>query len=291
MVKVTAPAVSGVIDSHAHIDFDHYTDDRDAMLGRMHDAGVSDVICIGTRLTHQDGPRKMAEYADNIWFTAGVHPNHAHDQDDYDNLDAYRAAVDHQRCVGIGEAGLDYFYTRSDPERQMTSFKLQLQVAAETGLPIVIHSRDADQDMAETLEAQARKSDVKGVMHCFSSGAELAERALKIGFYISFSGILTFKNTDSLRAIAKTVPLDRVLVETDAPYLSPEPLRGVKRNEPAHVVHTLARLAALHDMPVQDMADITAANTRRLFHKMNASGDEPIKGTSGQGVSGQGVVI
>ena len=267
-MSISWPAVTGVIDSHAHIDFDHYTDDRDAMLARMADAGVSDVICIGTRLTHQDGPRQMAEYADNIWFTAGVHPNHAHDQHDYDNIDAYRAAVDHARCVGIGEAGLDYFYTKSDPDRQMTSFKIQLDVAAETGLPIVIHSRDADQDMAKTIEDAAAKSDVKGVMHCFSSGAELAERAVQIGFYISFSGILTFKNTQSLRDIAKTVPLDRVLVETDAPYLSPEPMRNIKRNEPAHVVHTLACLAELHDMDVQELAAITAANTRRLFHKM-----------------------
>ena len=211
MAEITLPNVGGVIDSHAHIDFDHYSDDRDEMLARMRDAGVSDVICIGTRLTHQHGPRQMAEYADNIWFTAGVHPNHAHDQDDYDNIDAYRAAVDHPRCVGIGEAGLDYFYTKSDPERQMTSFKIQLQVAAEKSLPIVIHSRDADQDMAETIENAASKTDVTGVMHCFSSGAELAERALKIGFYISFSGILTFKNTENLREIAKTVPLDRVL--------------------------------------------------------------------------------
>ena len=268
-MSIIKPEVDGVIDSHAHIDFDHYSDDRDDMLARMKDAGVSDVICIGTRLSHQHGPREMAEYADNIWFTAGVHPNHAHDQDDYDNIDAYRIAVDHARCVGIGEAGLDYFYNKSDPERQMISFKIQLQVAAETGLPIVIHSRDADQDMAETIEDAARKSDVNGVMHCFSSSQELAERALKIDFYISFSGILTFKNTQSLRDIAKTVPLDRVLVETDAPYLSPEPLRNIKRNEPALVVHTLACLADLHGMDVQEMAQITAENTKRLFHKMS----------------------
>ncbi len=265
---ITMPDVKGVIDSHAHIDFDHYLDDRDDMIQRMTNAGVSDVICIGTRLTHQSGPRQMAEYADNIWFTAGVHPNHAHDQDDYDNIDAYRAAVDHPRCVGIGEAGLDYFYTKSDPERQMTSFKLQLQVARETGLPIVIHSRDADQDMAKTIEDAAAEADLKGVMHCFSSGAELAERALNIGFYISFSGILTFKNTQSLRDIAATVPDDRLLVETDAPYLSPEPVRNIKRNEPAHVVHTLACLAEIKGKSIQEMADITADNTRRLFHKM-----------------------
>jgi TatD DNase family protein len=271
MTPTATPEVSGVIDSHAHIDFDHFLDDREDMLVRMKEAGVSDVICIGTRLTHQDGPRNMAESAGNIWFTAGVHPNHAHEQDDFDNIDAYRAAVDHPRCVGIGEAGLDYFRKNSAPERQMTSFTIQLKVAAETGLPIVIHSRDADKDMAETIEAAVSKSAITGVMHCFSSGAELAERALKIGFYISFSGILTFKNTEALREIAKKVPLDRVLVETDAPYLTPEPMRKIKRNEPAHVVHTLACLAGLHGKDIQEMADITAANTRKLFPKMGGA--------------------
>lgn len=264
-------AMHGVIDSHAHIDFDHYADDRDEMLARMDTAGVSDVICIGTRLTHQDGPRKMAEYAPNIWFTAGVHPNHAHDQDDFDNIDAYRAAVDHPRCVGVGEAGLDYFYNKSDPLRQMTSFKLQLQVASETGLPIVIHSRDADEDMAKTIEDFHQDNPITGVMHCFSSGAELAERAVKIGFYVSFSGILTFKSSDAIRDIASSIPMDRLLVETDAPYLSPEPVRKIKRNEPAHVVHTLAKLAEIKGVPADEMARITAENTRRLFHKMGPS--------------------
>ena len=267
---MTTAAIHGVIDSHAHIDFPHYTDDRQEMLSRMQDAGVSDVICIGTRLTHQHGPRSMAESADNIWFTAGVHPNHAHDQDDYDNLDAYRAAVDHPRCVGVGEAGLDYFYNRADPQRQMTSFRAQLEIALETDLPIVIHSRDADDDMADTLEEFAAKGPLKGVMHCFSSGAELARRALDIGFYVSFSGILTFNRSDELRAVAADVPDDRLLVETDAPYLSPVPVRNIKRNEPAHVVHTLACLAGIKGRDVQEMADITSANTRRLFHKMGS---------------------
>jgi TatD DNase family protein len=260
-----------VIDSHAHIDFPHYTDDREAMLTRMQAAGVSDVICIGTRLTHQEGPRALAENAENIWFTAGVHPNHAHDQDDYNNHDAYRHAVDHQRCVGIGEAGLDYFYNRADPARQMESFRIQLEIALETGLPIVIHSRDADEDMAVTLEEFAKKGSLKGVMHCFSSGAELARRALDIGFYVSFSGILTFNRSHELRNIAATIPDDRLLVETDAPYLSPEPVRKVKRNEPANVVHTLSCLAGIKGYSNQDMAGITAANTRRLFHKMGSA--------------------
>ena len=262
------PDVSGVIDSHAHIDFPHYTDDRDAMLERMRDAGVAEVICIGTRLTHQDGPRALAEGAGNIWFTAGVHPNHAHEQDDYDNPDAYRAAVDHPRCVGIGEAGLDYFHNKADPARQMTSFRCQLEIAQETGLPIVIHSREADADMADTLEEFAAKAPLTGVMHCFSSGSDLARRALDIGFYISFSGILTFDRSDELREIAAGVPDDRLLVETDAPYLTPEPMRATKRNEPGFVVHTLARLAEVKGRSAEDMAGLTAGNTRRLFHKM-----------------------
>ncbi len=263
--------ITGVIDSHAHIDFDHYSDDRGAMLERMTASGVSEVICIGTRLTHQDGPRAMAEMADNIWFTAGVHPNHAHEQDDYDNRDAYRAAVSHRRCVGIGEAGLDYFHHRAEVSRQKAAFEAQLDIAGETGLPIVIHSRDADDDMAMMLEAAYAKTSLKGVMHCFSSGSELAERALKIGFYISFSGILTFRSSDELRAIAAKVPQDRLLVETDAPYLSPVPVRHIKRNEPAHVIHTLQCLADIKGQSAQDMADMTAANTRQLFHKMKAS--------------------
>ena len=262
------PQVSGVIDSHAHLDFPHYTDDRDAVLGRMREAGVSGVICIGTRLTHQDGPRKLAESADNIWFTAGVHPNHAHEQDDFDNPDAYRAAVDHPRCVGIGEAGLDYFHNQADPERQMASFRCQLEIALETGLPIVIHSREADADMGDTLEEYAAKGKLAGVMHCFSSGAGLARRALDIGFYISFSGILTFNRSDELREIAANVPEDRLLVETDAPYLTPEPMRKVKRNEPGFVVHTLARLAEVRGVDAAEMARLTADNTRRLFHRM-----------------------
>ena len=260
--------IKGIIDSHAHLDHPHYTDDRDAMLGRMRDSGVDGVICIGTRLSRRHAPQALAESADDIWFTAGVHPNYAHEEEDFDNLDAYRVAVDHPRCVGIGEAGLDYFHQHADPNRQMISFRAQLQVAQETGLPIVIHSREADEDMASTLEEFAARAPICGVMHCFSSGAELAKRALDIGFYISFSGILTFNRLDELRTIAAEIPDDRLLVETDAPYLSPEPVRKIKRNEPAHIVHTLKKLAEVKGKPVDEMARLTAANTRYLFSKM-----------------------
>lgn len=268
--SMTLPSLSGVIDSHAHIDFPTFADDRGDMLARMETAGVSDVICIGTTLIHADSPRQMAEMADNIWFTVGVHPNHADEEPRFDDAEAMRDLANHPKCVAIGEAGLDYFHKKADPLRQRRSFEVQLNVASELGLPIVIHSRDADEDMIAMLADASAKMPITGVMHCFSSGAKLAEKALEIGFYISLSGILTFKSSDWLREIVKEVPLDRLLVETDAPYLSPEPVRKIKRNEPSHVVHTLACLAEVKGVPVQDMADQTNANTRRLFHRMGA---------------------
>lgn len=262
--------VKGVIDSHAHIDFPSYADDRDAMLSRMHNAGVSDVICIGTTLKHADSPRRMAEYSDNIWFTVGVHPNHADEEERFDDAEAMRELASHSRCVAIGEAGLDYFHKKADPLRQRISFETQLLVASELNLPIVIHSRNADEDMIEILDSTANKMPITGVMHCFSSGIELAEKAVEIGFYISLSGILTFKTSQWLRNIVRDLPIDRLLVETDAPYLSPEPVRKIKRNEPSHVVHTLACLADIKGIGLQEMADITSYNTRKLFHRMES---------------------
>ena len=263
--------ITGVIDSHAHIDFPVFLDDQQAMLTRMREAGVAEVICVGTTLKHSDRPRILAESADNIWFTVGVHPNHVDEDDRYNDRDAFMTAAEHPRCVAIGEAGLDYMRQKSAPERQKISFQTQLEVAAESDLPIVIHAREADEDMADMIGQAAKNSSIKGVLHCFSSGKQLAEKALEIGFYISFSGILTFNNADWLREIAATIPLDRLLVETDAPYLSPEPVRKIKRNEPAHVIHTLAKLAEIKGETVENMAAITSSNTRQLFHRMNGS--------------------
>ena len=230
--------------------------------------GVSDVICIGTTLIHADSPRKLAEQADNIWFSVGVHPNHVDEEPRYDDAEALGDYANHPKCVGIGEAGLDYFHKKADPNRQRRSFEVQLAVASELGLPIIIHSRDADDDMIAMLDATACARPITGVMHCFSSGARLAEKALEIGFYISFSGILTFKNADWLRDIAKNVPLDRLLVETDAPYLSPEPVRKIKRNEPAYVIHTLNRLAEVVGVDAETLAQTTRKNTQTLFHRL-----------------------
>lgn len=263
-------AVSGVIDSHAHIDFPDFADDREGVLTRMATAGVSDVVCIATDLAGYPRQRALAESASNIWFTSGIHPNSVKAFATKAERAALLTNAKHPRCVAIGEAGLDYFRNPDYASQQESVFSMQLEVAKAAGLPIVVHARDADEMMQAMLTEAAKTGEISGVMHCFSSGAELAEKALEIGFYISFSGMLTFATAEPLRAIARAVPADRLLVETDAPYLSPAPLRKVKRNEPAHVVHTLACLAELKGESLQSMADITAANTRRLFWRMEA---------------------
>ena len=181
--------------------------------------------------------------------------------------DAIREAANHPKCVAIGEAGLDYFYDYATPQQQAESFRAQIAVARELDLPIIVHARDADDDMAAILEDEMEKGAFRGVLHCFSSGADLAQRAVAIGFYISFSGILTFNKADKLREIAAEMPEDRILVETDSPYLAPAPHRG-RPNEPAYTAHTLAKLAAVRGLQVADMAAITRANTLRLFNRM-----------------------
>lgn len=295
-----------IIDSHAHIDFPAFDPDREAILSRMATAGVSDVICIATDLAGYPRQRALAESAANIWFTTGIHPcyvtnatlttsdptanptdstnsdnpstNLSNPTDPAKTIEAtatqLRTNTTHPRCVAIGEAGLDYFRNAAHKQAQHAVFAMQLTLAKETNLPIIIHARDADTDMEAMLvkAISQGQGNLSGVMHCFSSGAQLAEKALEIGFYISFSGIVTFKGdkTKALRDIACSVPQDRLLIETDAPYLTPEPVRAIKRNEPAHVVHILTHLAELRGEAVDELAQATAANTRRLFWRMQA---------------------
>ena len=256
-----------LIDSHAHLDYPQLADDLPAVLARAGAAGVSHVITIGVKLSTADAPKKIAESYDNVWCSVGIHPHEAGNEPDACNIEAIRAAADHPKCVAIGEAGLDYFYDYGRPDQQAASFRTQITVARELGLPIIVHSRDADDDMADILEDEMQRGAFTGVMHCFSSGAALAERALAVGFYISFSGILTFKKSTDLQAIAADVPLDRILVETDSPYLAPMPHRG-KPNEPAFTAYTLEKLADIRGLPVTVMADITRRNTQNLFSKM-----------------------
>ena len=256
-----------LIDSHAHLDYPQLADDLPAVLARAGAAGVSHVITIGVKLSTADAPKKIAETHDNVWCSVGIHPHEASNEPDACNIEAIRAAADHPKCVAIGEAGLDYFYDHGRPDQQAASFRAQIAVARELGLPIIVHSRDADEDMADILEGEMKLGAFTGVMHCFSSGAALAERALAVGFYISFSGILTFKKSTDLQAIAADVPLDRILVETDSPYLAPTPHRG-KPNEPAFTAYTLEKLAEIRGFSVAEMADITRRNTQNLFTKM-----------------------
>ena len=259
-----------MIDSHAHLDYAQLSDDLEGVLARAAEAGVSHIITIGVKLTTADRPKALAEAHDNIWCSVGIHPHEAGSEPDAANIDAILASADHPKCVAIGEAGLDYFYDYASPKQQEDSFRAQIAVARCLDLPIIVHARDADNDVAAILENEMEKGDFRGVLHCFSSGAELAERAIDIGFYISFSGILTFNKAEELRAIATNIPEDRILVETDSPYLAPVPYRG-RPNEPAYTAHTLEKLATVRGKPLVEMAHITRKNTIRLFNRMEIS--------------------
>ena len=259
-----------MIDSHAHLDYAQLHDDLEGVLARATEAGVSKIITIGVKLTTADRPKALAEAHDNIWCSVGIHPHEAGSEPDAANIDAILASADHPKCVAIGEAGLDYFYDYASPKQQEDSFRAQIAVARCLDLPIIVHARDADSDVAAILENEMEKGAFRGVLHCFSSGAELAERAIDIGFYISFSGILTFNKAEELRAIATNIPEDRILVETDSPYLAPVPYRG-RPNEPAYTAHTLEKLATVRGKRPVEMAHITRKNTLRLFNRMEIS--------------------
>ena len=256
-----------IIDSHAHLDYPQLSGDLDGVLARANAAGVTHIITIGVKLSTADAPKAIAAAHDNVWCSVGIHPHEAGNEPDAANVDAIRAAANHPKCVAIGEAGLDYFYDYATPQRQAASFRAQIAVARELDLPIIVHARDADDDMAAILEDEMEKGAFRGVLHCFSSGADLARRAVAIGFYISFSGILTFNKADELRRIAAEMPKYRMLVKQDSPYLTPTPHRG-RPNEQAYPVHTLAKLAAVCGLQPADMAAITRANTLRLFNRV-----------------------
>jgi len=256
-----------IIDSHAHLDYPEFEGRMDEVISRARGLGVTQMISIGVKLSTAHQPRRLAEAYDNIWFSAGIHPHEAGNDPDACNLDAILAAADHPKCVAIGEAGLDYFYDYAPRQAQADSFRMQIQAARQTDRPIIVHARDADADMADILETEMRKGAFAGVLHCFSSGPELARRAVDIGFYISFSGILTFNKAETLRDIARDLPADRLLVETDSPYLAPAPHRG-KTNEPGFTRHVLDRLAEVRGTTTEQMARQTRENTLRLFSRM-----------------------
>lgn len=258
--------VTGVIDSHCHLDFPDFAD-LDAVVARAREAGVRNMVTISTRIRQFDRIRAIAEAYDEIFCTVGTHPNNANEEPDIP-VEEIVALAAHPKVIAIGEAGLDYHYDYSTPENQQRGFRTHIEAARRTGLPLVIHSRAAEDDTAAILEEEMGKGTFTPLLHCFSSDARLAERGLKLDCYFSFSGILTFKSAQSIRDVAAAVPLDRLLVETDAPYLAPVPFRG-KVNEPSYVVHTLASLADIKGVSLQDMADITTDNFFRLFTRAN----------------------
>lgn len=254
-----------LVDSHCHLDFPDFAPDLDEVMARAEEAGVGTMLTIGTRLSQFDGVRTVAEQHGNVFCSVGVHPHEAAGEG-VDDADALLRLARHPKVVGIGETGLDFYYEHSPRAAQERSFRAHIAAARASGLPLIVHSRDADEDMARILGQEMAAGAFTGVMHCFSSSAQLAETALDLGLHISLSGIVTFKKAEELRDIARRVPLERLLVETDAPYLAPAPNRG-RRNEPAFVVHTAARVADLKDVPQHELAAATSDNFFRLFTK------------------------
>jgi len=255
-----------LIDTHCHLDFPDFAAERDDIVARAHAAGVKQMITISTRVRKFPQILAIAEKYPTVFCSVGTHPHNADEELDIPVSELIELAQ-HPRVVAIGEAGLDYYYDNAPREAQAVGLRNHIAAARETGLPLVIHSRSADEDMAAILTEETGKGAFPFLLHCFSSGPELARTCVELGGYVSFSGILTFPKSEELREIAKTVPAERMLVETDAPYLAPKPFRG-KRNEPAYVAHTAAVLADTIGVSVEEIARITTENAFRIFSKM-----------------------
>lgn len=252
-----------LIDTHTHLDDARYNDDREAMIARAREAGVEAFLTIGCDLATSHAAVALADQYPFVYASVGVHPHEVkHIQDDW--YDEFRRLAQNKNVVAYGEIGLDYHYNHSSPKVQRDRFREQIQLARELGLPVIIHTREAQEDTVTILKEE-RAAEVGGVFHCFSGDAWLAREALDLGFYLSFSGIVTFQNATALREIAKQTPLDRLLIETDCPYLTPVPYRG-KRNEPAYVSHVAKQLAAIHpELPLEEIQRRTTENAKRLF--------------------------
>ncbi len=255
-----------LIDSHCHLDFPELFADLDGVLARAGQAGVEHLITISTGVRHYERYRDLAEAHANVSFTIGTHPNYVGDEPEV----APETLVDlaaHPKCIGIGEAGLDYHYDKCPRNQAARVFRNHIAAARQSGLPLVIHSRDADDDMAAILRDEMGQGPFAAVLHCFTATPALAKTGVELGLFISFSGVLTFKTAAQLRDIASMVPEDRLLVETDAPFLAPMPHRG-KTNEPSYVVETAKVLAEARHVSFAHMAEVTRANTLRCFSKL-----------------------
>lgn len=254
-----------LVDSHCHLDFPDFAEELDDVVGRAGDAGIGHMLTICTHVSKFDQVLSVAKRYENIFCTVGIHPHNALAEAEVTPEQLIDLAS-HPKVIGFGETGLDYFYDKAPRDIQQRQFRAHIEAARRTGLPLIIHTRDADDDMARILSEEAGKGAFPGLLHCFSSSAALAQTALDLGLYISISGIVTFKNAEDLRQIVKNVPLERILVETDAPYLAPVPKRG-KRNEPAFTAHTAEKVAEIKDLHLSDIATATTDSFFRLFSK------------------------
>jgi TatD DNase family protein len=257
-----------LIDSHCHLDFPDFADELDAVVERARAAGVERMITIGTKVEAAERLVAIAETYDDVYFTVGIHPHEAATVA-ASHFASIRRLAAHPKCVGIGEAGLDYHYSYAPPEVAKAVFRGQIALARDLDLPLVIHTREAEADTAAILMHEMGRGPFRGLLHCFTSSRALADVALDLGLSISFSGVVTFKKADELRDIARDIPLDRILVETDAPYLAPVPHRG-KRNEPAFVAATARAVAEARGIAPEALAEAARVNTLRLFSKIPA---------------------
>jgi TatD DNase family protein len=255
-----------LVDSHCHLDFPDFAAELEAVVARARAAGIARMVTISTRVHRQSELLSIAERFADVYCSVGTHPHYAHEEPDV-SADDLVGHARHPKVVALGEAGLDYHYDNSPRDAQERGFRTHIAAARATGLPLVIHSRAADDDTARILEEEAGKGAFPAVLHCFTGGPDLAKRAIAIGHYVSFTGILTFKNSGALRAIAAELPADRILVETDAPYLAPGRYRG-KRNEPAYVIETANVLAEARGVSFDEIARQTTDNFFRLFAKV-----------------------
>lgn len=257
-----------LVDSHCHLNYPGLIEELPDVLTRARSVGVGTMVCICSRMSEFPDIRAIADANSDVYCSVGVHP-HDSGNDAPVGLDTLIEAARHPKVVGIGETGLDFYYDSSPRDAQETNFRTHIAASRETGLPLIVHTRDADARTVEILEDEYRKGPFPGLIHCFTAGPELAESVMKLGFYISLSGIITFKNAEELRATIARLPLDRILVETDSPFLAPIPNRG-KRNEPSFVVHTAARAAELFGVDPSKLAETTTANFFRLFTRAAA---------------------
>ena len=255
-----------LIDSHCHLDFPDFFAELDAVVARAREAGIARMVTISTRVHRHAEVLAIAERFADVYCSVGTHPHYAHEELAVMAADLV-ARARHPKVVALGEAGLDYHYDNSPRDAQERGFRTHIAAARETGLPLVIHSREADADTARIVEEETGQGAFPAVLHCFTGGPDLARRAIALGLFISFTGILTFKNSAALRTIAAELPADRILVETDAPYLAPGPFRG-KRNEPAYVVETAKVLAETRGTSFDEIARQTSENFFRLFSKV-----------------------